>query len=195
MQQPITSPPLQKVNLKIAIKIYQWPVSQSVQIVLVSSNITIKIYQWTIKSQMFAKRNFKDHHKNKDQWTNAAQWSLCTLTSGIIEILLYAYCLSGYSIPSYCNTSRTRGKYQTQIYKGKGKGGYLQSRYLQRLIRLYINYPQVLKLNLSQSSPQGEYSQSHCLVLFHQVPISAGWTKRCGFKACTRLLHMTSMYF
>ena len=29
-------------------------------------------------------------------------------------------------------------------------------------------------------------------ILFHLVPIAAGWTEGCGFKACPRILHMTS---
>ena len=66
---------------------------------------------------------------------------------------------------------------------------------------LYIIYPQVLELALSQSHLPREYAaQFSAAVAIRMVPIfRSTWyplllsrQRQCGFKACPRLLHMTS---
>ena len=73
--------------------------------------------------------------------------------------------------------------------------------YPQRLIGLYINYPQILELALSQSHLPGENAvQFYAGVALRTVPIFVPpGTHYCrvtrggvDLKACPRLLHMTS---
>ena len=67
--------------------------------------------------------------------------------------------------------------------------------------RTYINYPQILELNsFTVSSPWGGCSMFTAAAAFHSVPVFRstryqlllGGQRQCGFKACHRLLNMTS---